>query len=469
VSTGILDQPASPVASPDEQGERILVANALAGLEARFVAERLATQAVPTLLYVTRDAQRSTALAALVRFFAPEVEVLTLPAWDCLPYDRVSPNATVVAERLATLHTLAQGPASGPRLVLVSANAFVQKLPPPDAVRASHLFLKASVRVDRDGLLQHLERNGYQRVGTVVEPGDYAVRGGLIDLFPTGSPEPVRLDFFGATLESIRRFDPATQRTTDRLNTIELGPVSEVLLDAAAVERFRAGYLRQFGAVTEDPLLESVASGRHYPGMEHWLPLFHEKLVTVFDYLDGPVEVAFDHLAEDTVAARQAAIGEQYEVRTKSAAITGAFGSLPYRALPPDTLYLDEESVRALLRGRTSWLFSIFAAPPVPPSGIARVHDLEGRPGRDFARERADRAINLFEAITEHLNELKAQGQSPIITVHGAGAADRLAQVLIDHDLEPPLRIECLADRVEGPCTSPCCRSRPVPWPRASA
>jgi transcription-repair coupling factor (superfamily II helicase) len=85
---------------------------------------------------------------------------------------------------------------------------------------------------------------------------------------------------------------------------------------------------------------------------------------------------------------------------------------LPYRALPPDTLYLDEESVRALLRSRTSWLFSIFAAPPVPPSGIARVHDLEGRPGRDFARERADRAINLFEAITEHLNELKARARA---------------------------------------------------------
>ncbi len=449
MSTDILDQPESAT-SPEAPAGRTLVANALPGLEARFVAERLTAAATPTLLWVTRDAQRSAELAALVRFFAPAVEILTLPAWDCLPYDRVSPNAGVVAERLATLHRLAQGPGRGARLLLVSANAFVQKLPPPESVRASHLLLNASARVDREALLRHLERNGYQRVGTVVEPGDYAVRGGLIDLFPTGAAAPVRLDFFGQTLESIRRFDPATQRTTDRLRTIELGPVSEVLLDQAAADRFRAGYLRQFGTVTDDPLLEAVAAGRHYPGMEHWLPLFHERLVTILDYLDGPVEVAFDHLALDTVAARQAAIGEQHEIRTGSAAVTGAFGSLPYRALPPDALYLDEESVRALLRGRRTWLFTIFAAPPVPPSGIATVLDLEGRPARDFARERADRSINLFEAITGHLHALKAAGQSPIIAVHGAGAADRLAQVLVDHDLEPPLRIDGLAQRIEG-------------------
>jgi len=447
--TDLIDEPAAVGTAAAAAGRRILVANALPGLEACFVAERLTRGDADTLLYVTRDAQRSTALAALVRFFAPEIEVLTLPAWDCLPYDRASPNATVVAERLATLHTLAQGLAGRPRLVLVSANAFVQKLPPPEAVRQSHLTLSASARVDRERLLAHLERHGYQRVGTVVEPGDYAVRGGLIDLFPTGASLPVRLDFFGQTLESIRRFDPATQRTTDRLQTIELGPVSEVLLDEATVERFRAGYLRQFGAVTDDPLLEAVASGRHYPGMEHWLPLFHGKLATIFDYLlDGDAAVAFDHLAQDTVTARQAAVGEQYEIRTGDPTVTGAFGSLPYRALPPDTLYLDEESIRALLRPRTTWLLTIFAPPPVKPSGITEIQDLEGRPSRDFARERADRAINLFEAITEHLVALKPQ--SPIVTVSGGGAADRLAHVLVDHGLEQPLRIDSLAERVEG-------------------
>jgi transcription-repair coupling factor (superfamily II helicase) len=439
-----------PVDTAGAAGERILLGNALGGLEARFVAERLDSGATDTLLYVTRDAQRSTALAALVRFFAPGIEILTLPAWDCLPYDRVSPNATVVAERLATLHRLARERGRRKLLVLVSANALTQLLPPPDAVRASHLQLRTSARVERDGLLAHLERNGYQRVGTVVDPGDYAVRGGLIDLFPTGAEQPVRLDFFGSTLESIRRFDPATQRTTDRLKTVELGPVSEVLLDDAAAARFRAGYLRQFGTVTEDPLLESVAAGRHFPGMEHWLPLFHEKLVTVFDYLDGGFEVAFDHLAEDAVAARQAAIGEHFEARTAPAAKSGAFGSIPYRALPPHMLYLDEESLRRRLAGRPAWLFSIFGPPPVPPSGVAGLRDLGGRPGRDFARERSDRAINLFDAIVAHLRELKAAGESPIITVHGVGAADRLQQVLVDHGLEPPLRIEALAELVPG-------------------
>ena len=210
-------------------------------------------------------ARRLRFLAGMVAFFAPEIEIVEIPAWDCLPYDRISPSAGIMAERLRALQRLAAGPGRAKRLVLTTANAIVQKVPPPERVRAAHLRAKAGARVDRDGLVAYLERNGYHRTSAVVEAGDYAVRGGLVDVFPSGHEQPVRLDFFGSTLESIRSFDPLTQRSQGKVAALELMPVSEVLLDADAVESFKSGYLRRFGAVTSDPLLESVEAGRVFP------------------------------------------------------------------------------------------------------------------------------------------------------------------------------------------------------------
>ncbi len=246
--------------------EAILLANAPDGLEAAWLAGRLRRGQAPTILHVAHDGARLRFLAGMVAFFAPEIEIVEIPAWDCLPYDRISPSAGIMAERLRALGRLAAGPGRAKRLVLTTANAIVQKVPPPERVRAAHLRAKAGARVDRDGLVAYLERNGYHRTSAVVEAGDYAVRGGLVDVFPSGQEQPVRLDFFGSTLESIRSFDPLTQRSQGKVAALELMPVSEVLLDADAVESFKSGYLRRFGAVTADPLLESVEAGRVLPG-----------------------------------------------------------------------------------------------------------------------------------------------------------------------------------------------------------
>ena len=120
------------------------------------------------------------------------------------------------------------------------------------------------------------------------EPGEYAVRGGILDLFPPGMDMPVRLDFFGDTLESIRTFDPETQRSEGDLRALDLVPVAEFQLTTETIRRFRTGYVAAFGAATPDDLLyQAVSEGRRYPGMEHWLPLFHDRLETLFDYLPG--------------------------------------------------------------------------------------------------------------------------------------------------------------------------------------
>ncbi|MCB2054781.1 MAG: transcription-repair coupling factor [Geminicoccaceae bacterium] len=441
------EEAASEEAQVDaRRGSDTLVTNARSGVDARFIASLL--EPGRTLVCVTRDAQRSDALADLVRFFADDVEVLSLPAWDCLPYDRVSPSRAVMAARLAALAALA-APAKKPRLLLVSANALIQRLPPREAVAAGHFRLEAGARVDREALTVYLERNGYRRSGAVVEAGEYAVRGGLLDIFATGARLPVRLDFFGDTLEVIRTFDPVSQRTRTKIPSVDLTPVSEVLFDERALERFRRGYLKAFGAVGDDPLLEAVASGRSFPGMEHWLPLFHESTTTLFDHLDGPVEIVFDHLALDALWARASLIGEHYEARLSPEMAGRSMGSVPYRALEPHTLYLDEQQLRGSWAPHRRWRLTIFDQ-PVEEGGTASVLDLQGRAGRDFARERADRSINLFDAIVGHLGDLKQAGRSPILAAHGEGAADRLAQVLVDHGLDAPRRITRFAEHVEG-------------------
>ena len=208
-----------PGGEPAATGKRgaTLLANAPDGIDALFLAERLGRGKAPTWLHILRDGQRLPTVARLVRFFAPAVEIVPVPAWDCLPYDRVSPTGTVMAERLAALARLARGPGQAPRLILTTANAIVQLVPPPAAVTAAHLTVRAGQRVDREALIAFLDRNGYRRAGAVADAGEYAVRGGLLDVFPSGAKRPVRLDFFGTTLETIRTFDPLSQRTADKV------------------------------------------------------------------------------------------------------------------------------------------------------------------------------------------------------------------------------------------------------------
>src|SRR4051794_12057793 len=441
--------PASPTAEPEARLDRprhTLLAHALEGLEARFLADRLARGAAHTIMHVARDLPRMAFLGSAARFFAPEVKIVQIPAWDCLPYDRISPNTQIMAERLAALGRLAAGRGDKPRLVLTSANAVLQKVPTPETVRRATMRVRAGGRTDRDQLVAYLERNGYHRTGAVVEAGEYAVRGGLLDIFPSGSALPLRLDFFGTTVESIRPFDPLSQRSQGKVKELELRPVSEVMLDAAAGERFRARFLQQFGAVTNDPMLEAVQAGRSFPGMEHWLPLFHDELVPLTAYLEDGAELSFDHPAQDAIKARAALIREHYQARLQPLPPGASFGAVPYRPLPPEQLYVDEQNFARLADARTTWQFSTFGPPPAKPAGISAVRDLGGRPARDFAAERADRAHNLFDAIVGHLRGLVAAGTTPLLAAYSEGTAERLKQVLADHGFDTLTRIDSAAD-----------------------
>ena len=247
-------------------------------------------------VFVAPDEAAMRALADAAHYFAPELEVLTFPAWDCLPYDRSSPSLRSTSERLATLHALQRKPATKPQLLVTTVNAATQRTLTPFRIRQLVARLAPGERIDLDRLAALLQANGYGRTETVRDPGEFAVRGGLVDLFPAGEEQALRLDFFGDEIESVRRFDPATQRSIDRIDGFTLLPASETLLDEDSVKRFRSAYRELFGAnATGDPLYQAVSDGRRIAGVDHWLPLFEERLATLFD-----------HLADDDLIVRDA-------------------------------------------------------------------------------------------------------------------------------------------------------------------
>jgi transcription-repair coupling factor (superfamily II helicase) len=405
--------------------------------------EAAAGDRAPLLLHVARDDRRMEALAEGLAFFAPKVRVLTFPAWDTVPYDRIGPNAEIVARRIATLARLAAAQRNEPAVLLTTVNAILQRLPARDFIRRSLKQIAPGQRIDMKRLIARLELAGYRRTGTVMEPGEYAVRGGIIDLFPPGRSAPVRLDFFGDTLEHIKSFDPDTQRTHKPVQRLLLMPVSEVTFGTAASKLFRRRYVETFGAVTtEDPLYAAISAGQRYVGMEHWLPLFHERLETLFDYVpEAPV--SFDHLVEEAVSERFGQIADHYEARVQGLESV-SFGAPPYKPVPPQHLFLNAEDWAGLLAQRTVRQFTPFE-PPAPPPG-ASLRSFGARTGRNFAAERGAESANVFDAVTAHVRALNREGKRVIIAAFTNGARERLAALLAQHNLNETCKIANFAE-----------------------
>ncbi|MGB8748605.1 MAG: transcription-repair coupling factor [Pseudolabrys sp.] len=393
---------------------------------ARAIAAKKNAPAI-SLAVVCRDGQRMAALSLALTFFAPEIQVLEFPAWDCLPYDRVSPNTAVVGQRMTVLSRLARVRGRDkPSVLMMTVNAALQRVPARDFVATHALSVAPGNVIGMQGIVDWLELNGFVRASTVREPGEYAVRGGILDLFPPGMDMPVRLDFFGDALETIRVFDAQTQISEDQLRGLDLVPVAEFQLVTETIRRFRIGYVAQFGATIPDDLLyEAVSEGRRYPGIEHWLPLFHDKLETIFDYLpDTPL--ALEHLAEDAAHERFTQITDYYDAR-RDALKQG--GTPPYKPLPPERLYLGEAEWKERLETSALARLTPFAVPE------RDTLDVGARSGRNFAAERAEPGANVFEAVGAHVLALQAAGKRVAIALWSEGARDRMSHVLADHKL----------------------------------
>jgi transcription-repair coupling factor (superfamily II helicase) len=457
------------------------VADGAEGLVVADLARAVATAEKPPAIsaaVICRDGGRMAMLARALGFFAPDIEVLEFPAWDCLPYDRVSPHAGIVAQRMTALARLASVKGrERPAVLLTTVNAILQRVPARDVVGKQSLSAAPGNILPMTGITAWLELNGFNRASTVREAGDYAVRGGIIDLFAPGMGDPVRLDFFGDTLESIRMFDPDTQRSQGDLRALDLVPMAEFQLTSDSIRAFRTSYVAAFGAAQPDDVLyEAVSEGRRHAGMEHWLPLFHQRMETLFDYLGhsraqrsspspqggegrgegapavekksqgpepphpnplpsgerghaGATPILLEPLGEEAAHERIAQIVDYFQARKEALGQDGS--SAPYKPLPPDRLYLPEAEWRERLESAPLAKLTSFVA----PDSAADTITIDAHVGHNFSAERNASGKNVFEAVTAHVQGLQTAGKRVTIALWSEGSRERMSHVLAEHGL----------------------------------
>jgi transcription-repair coupling factor (superfamily II helicase) len=426
----------SPVLKPDP-GERYTLAGVPEGYDSVFLV-KTARESDHPVVHVAADDLRYDEIAEALPFFGPDVEVLRFPAWDCLPYDRISPTAEVVGERLKTLSRLLHRTDNKPCIVITTVSAVTQRIPPRELLRNAVFSARVGEQLNQKDLVAFLVANGYHRTETVREAGEYALRGGLIDIFPSGGHEPLRIDCFGDDIEHIRAFDALSQRTTENRGELALYPVSEVLLTEENIAGFRAGYRELFGPVrAEDPLYESIGAGRKHAGMEHWLPLYYGGLETLLDYAPQSI-VTLDHQAGQARAARWQQVDDLYQARramleAEQAQYSSGRGKkdkardshqvAAYRPVPMPLLYVPEAEWQAGLAKHAVVDLSPFA--PTPGQ-----RDAGARKGRDFGDIRAQPGADIYGAIKDHVQALARDGKRVLLAAYSNGARDRMRSLL---------------------------------------
>ena len=391
-----------------------------------------------SIIFVARDDKRLDLMRKSLWFFSPNIPILDFPSWDCLPYDRVSPNADVSSARMATLAALSSG-FEAPIVLLTTLNAITQYIPNRTIVSNNSFVAIVGRTINVKELRAYFSKMGFVQTPTVTEPGDYAIRGGIIDVFPPGESGPVRMDLFGDELESARRFDPVTQRTVENLDRIEFAPVSEVILDDVSINRFRNNYRKEFGSAgLDDPLYEAISAGRKHQGYEHWAPYFHDGMETIFDHLPNAV-IFMDENIERIHTSRWDGINDQYEARLEALNSKNRLETV-YKPIKPELFYVSPDDLFDLLNNREQRKFIVLPQPTGPNS-----LDMRARIGRNFAPERQNEELGLFEEFAKHIIE-KRKTTSVIIASMSLGARERLYGLLQDQGLSGMVNIKTWKD-----------------------
>lgn len=409
--------------APEGQDARILAIKARELAKSRFI-----------LTHIALDDTRAESLKELLAFFAPDVQLVDFPAWDCLPYDRVSPSNEIVSRRVKALSELLiwqQDEKFLPRLIITTVNAVIQKVTPQDILKNAGLIATTGGRLNSHELQSYLMANGYMRTDTVREAGEFAIRGSIIDIFPSGYEQPIRIDLFGDDIESIRLFDAMSQRSEGKLDNFTLMPATEFFLDEKSIALFRQNYREAFGAVRDDdPLYAAVTEGRRYNGMDHWLPFYFEQpLASIFDYIkqgdvtyDAQADIAAQerlkqiddfHAARKTLEAANAQVKKSK--KGSDVSMTGAV----YHPVAIATLY--DTNLSAY---KSAHQLSAFKA---PEGGHL---DGGANKGRDFADIRAIPDANVMTEVLAYIMKAQDEGNKAVIATYSEGSRDRLKIML---------------------------------------
>ncbi|MFN7039305.1 MAG: transcription-repair coupling factor [Alphaproteobacteria bacterium] len=309
------------------------------------------------ILYIALNDEELHNIANTIKFFENNIDLVILPSWDCLPYDRVSPKSSIINERINSLNQLINS--SNKKIVLVTVNSILQKTIPKEILKMQIFKILKGDKINRDVLITKLFNLGFNRSVTATEPGDFAIRGSIVDIFSNQNSEGWRIDFFGDNVESIKLYDPITQISRASLESIELKPANEVILQKDNIENFKNSFLQKFGVnAIKEPIYESVSNNRNYPGIEHWLPLFYQNLDDIFSYIEAPI-IVFNHLILNAVEERLKTIEDYYHSRldslkNKSLAIAN------YYPIEPKNLWLTAKEFENKLNTHKNIIFSSF-------------------------------------------------------------------------------------------------------------
>ena len=387
-----------------------------------FVLSEL-TKKHPLICIITPNDKQLIYLKETINLLQPHLSVLCLPNWDTVPYDRVSPKADIVSERIATFIQLANQSHKNPLVVLTTASALLQKTPSPDFFKQASLTLKVGETLPFEALKKFLNTNGYHATNTVMEHGEYAVRGGLTDIFPSGSQHPIRIDFFGDEIDSIKYFDEITQRTLQTVQEIHLHPIAEYRLTTENIALFRTRYRSLFNFGTHDYFYESVSNGIAPNGIEHFLPLLHSETATVFDYLKESVFI-LDYQAFDAIQSRYEQINEYYQARQTALATVVTDSNDKYFPIPPKLFFLTPDDIQTRLQQHICYTFSPFIEP--------NKTDKNARLGQSYVDIRLQTDKDVFDCVAD---TIRNESRKCIITAQTFGATQRLLGIFREHRL----------------------------------
>jgi transcription-repair coupling factor (superfamily II helicase) len=413
--TRSIDSPLSPQL-PKAAGERYQWGG-LHGCSASLAIANAAREYQGLILIVTPDMQSATRLESELRFFLSDgnVPVVNFPDWETLPYDLFSPLPELISQRLLTLQRL---PSMTQGLLVTPVSTLMQRLAPQSFLDANALVIKTGQQLNIEETRQRLEHSGYQCVPQVFSHGEFAVRGSLIDIYPMGSQTPYRIDLFDDEIDTIRTFDPETQRSFDKIEAIEMLPAREFPLDESGIQQFRRNYRIRFeGDLQQSLIYQDVSEGRIPSGLEYYLPLFFEQTATLFDYLPkrrlliqweeirGQAEAFFNEVTN------------RYEERRYD---------IERPILPPQHLYLrDDELAAELKQGQLITLSH--TAQPTRGKGYAELinyHTQLPPPVAFQARSKEPAA-----ALKRFLQD---QGKRSLFIAEGAGRREMLLGTLRD-------------------------------------
>tara|TARA_Y100001970_G_scaffold283401_2_gene398406 strand:- start:24466 stop:27993 length:3528 start_codon:yes stop_codon:yes gene_type:complete len=398
------------------------------------IANDLAKKSGKTLLYISRDDARLRTISDGLSFFSPTTKLIVFPAWDCLPFDRVSPRADIVSQRLMALYEILTLDSNIPTIVLTTLNSALQRLPPKASIEGVYKNIIVGTDCDQESLINFLESCGYINTANVIESGEYANRGGILDIFPAGADSPIRIDFYGNEIESIKFFDPINQRSGNNIEHYLITPVAEVSLTENSIKSFKDGYREHFGAVMgPDPLFESICQGQRYPGVEHWLPLFFNTLETIFDYINtGPV--ILDHLVNQGVQDRCEMVADYYTARGEALKGRGLIAESLYNPLPPNLLYIEIKEWKKILASRPVGECFPFAKESY---GELETLSLEIKPGINFTKSLNKDSGKNYDDLREYILNLVGKGNKVIVAAWSSGTRERLGRILRENNIGP--------------------------------